>query len=101
MWMRLAFALAIHVESDTLFVDEVLAVGDAAFQAKCFERFQTLKERGTTVLFVTHDLGRVRQLCHRALWLDAGHVRAFGASETITDQYVAMMASPLQQHAQR
>src|SRR5881409_3037703 len=72
MFLRLAFAVAIHVDPDVLLVDEVLAVGDLAFQLKCFSRMAALQERGTTIVVVTHNLGVVRRMCRRAVVLRRG-----------------------------
>ncbi len=87
MWMRLGFAMAIHVDFEILLIDEVLAVGDLAFQERCFERFRELKAAGTTILFVSHNLQQVNQVCNRAIWLDAGQVRMYDRVETVTMAY--------------
>jgi ABC-type polysaccharide/polyol phosphate transport system ATPase subunit len=87
MFLRLAFAVAIHVEPDVLLVDEVLAVGDLSFQLKCFERMQALQDRGTTIVVVTHNLGVVRRLCGRAIVLKKGEVTFDGDVETAIDIY--------------
>ena len=76
--MRLGFSVAIQVDADVLLVDEVLAVGDAAFQQKCFEEFQRLKAEGRTILFVTHDMGLVERFCDRAMLLERGRVLQMG-----------------------
>ena len=70
MFARLAFAVAINVEPDILIVDEALSVGDVFFQNKCFKKFDELRKRGVTILFVSHDIGSVRQMCSRVLWLE-------------------------------
>lgn len=88
MFARLAFAVAINVEPDILIVDEALSVGDIFFQNKCFHKFDELREKGVTILFVSHDIGSVRQMCSRALWLDHGTVRAFGNAMEICDMYM-------------
>lgn len=88
MFARLAFAVSINVEPDILIVDEALSVGDLFFQNKCFRKFDELKQRGTTILFVSHDIGSVRQMCSRVLWLDHGTVKAFGPAQEICDQYM-------------
>ncbi len=75
MSVRLAFSVAIQVDADVLLVDEVLAVGDAAFQQKCFEQFQRLKREGKTIVFVTHDMGAVERFCDRAMLLERGEMR--------------------------
>jgi ABC-type polysaccharide/polyol phosphate transport system ATPase subunit len=87
MYMRLGFAVAIHVDPDILLVDEVLAVGDAAFQRKCLEQIDRMRHRGVTILFVSHDLETVRRLCPRAIWMDQGQVAADGASEAVVQRY--------------
>jgi ABC-type polysaccharide/polyol phosphate transport system ATPase subunit len=79
MYVRLGFAVAAQLEPDVLLVDEVLAVGDAAFQAKCLERIMELRRLGTTIIFISHDLGTVERLCDRAILLQAGRVEADGA----------------------
>ena len=88
MFARLAFAVAINVEPDILIVDEALSVGDIFFQNKCFKKFDELKSRGVTILFVSHDIGSVRQMCSRVLWLDHGEMRAFGVANSICDMYM-------------
>ena len=74
MQVRLAFSIAIRAESDILLIDEVLAVGDASFQQKCFDYFDKLKRQGRTIVFVSHDMASVKQFCTRALLLDKGHI---------------------------
>ena len=88
MVMRLAFAVQVHVEPDVLIVDEALAVGDAAFQAKAMAKIEQILERGTTLLFVGHDLNAVRTLCDQALYLRSGHIQARGDPEEVTRQYM-------------
>jgi lipopolysaccharide transport system ATP-binding protein len=92
MYLRLAFAVAIHVEPDVLLVDEILAVGDQAFRAKCLERILALKRGGVTILLVTHDLSTVRQLCSRAIWMHDGRLRADGSSDRVAQQYLDAVA---------
>lgn len=87
MQARLGFSVAIHVEPDVLIVDEVLAVGDLAFQAKCMERILTMKSSGVSILLVSHDLSSVERLMDEALWLDHGVVRARGRPEEVVRQY--------------
>lgn len=88
MYVRLAFSVAIHVAPSVLVVDEALAVGDARFQAKCMDRIRQMKARGVTILFVSHDVAAVRQLCDRVLWLDGGRVRMLGDVLTVTSRYM-------------
>ena len=87
MVMRLAFSIASMVEPDVLIVDEILAVGDARFQEKSYTRMLELMHRGTTVLLVSHDLGQIRRLCDRVLWLDGGRVRRIGDTQEVCDAY--------------
>ncbi len=87
MQVRLAFSIAVRAESDVLLIDEVLAVGDAAFQKKCFDYFQKIKESDTTVCFVTHDMGSVLQFCDRALFIDKGEIAGIGKPEKISELY--------------
>lgn len=87
MVMRLAFSIASMVEPDVLIVDEILAVGDARFQEKSYARMLELMHRGTTVLLVSHDLGQIRRLCDRVLWLDGGRVRRIGNTQEVCDAY--------------
>jgi ABC-type polysaccharide/polyol phosphate transport system ATPase subunit len=79
MYVRLAFATAIHVDPEVLIVDEALAVGDAVFANRCVRKFQELRERNITVLFVSHDLGLVKQLSDRTILLLDGRIEAEGA----------------------
>lgn len=89
MYVRLAFAVAAHVEPDVLLVDEVLAVGDAAFQKKCLDRMGQATQEGRTVLFVSHNMPAVTQLCDQGVWIDGGVVRQTGTSETVVKEYLA------------
>jgi lipopolysaccharide transport system ATP-binding protein len=89
MVMRLGFAVAINVDPDILLTDEVLAVGDEAFQRKCLEHIAFLRKRGVTILYVSHALDSVRALCKRAIWLDHGRVVADGPSGEVIDRYLA------------
>jgi ABC-type polysaccharide/polyol phosphate transport system ATPase subunit len=87
MHVRLAFSVAIQVDADILLVDEVLAVGDAAFQHKCFEAFNGLKAAGKTIVFVTHDMSAVERFCDRAMLLERGRVQAIGEPHAIARAY--------------
>lgn len=87
MHMRLGFSVAVHVEPDVLLVDEVLAVGDEHFQAKCRERIAQLHASGVTILFVSHDLAQVLDICDRAVWLDKGVIRADGDPAQVIKAY--------------
>jgi ABC-type polysaccharide/polyol phosphate transport system ATPase subunit len=90
MQVRLAFSVMIQVDADVLLIDEVLAVGDAAFQQKCFDVFNRIRDEGRTVLFVTHDMGAVRRYCHRAMLLERGDVRLIGEPDRVGDHYVEL-----------
>ena len=87
MQVRLAFSMAIRANADILLLDEVLAVGDADFQRKCFNYFQKLKKERKTVVFVSHDMSAVREFCDRALLIDGGRVKAIGNTSKIADKY--------------
>ncbi len=87
MQVRLGFAAAIQADADVYLVDEVLAVGDARFQEKCFEIFRQFKREGRTVVYVTHDLATVERFCDRAMWLEQGEVRAIGSPQDVIRAY--------------
>jgi lipopolysaccharide transport system ATP-binding protein len=88
MYLRLAFAVAAHLEPEILLVDEVLAVGDAAFQRKCLGKMEDVSAHGRTVVFVSHNMAAVQSLCHRALWLRDGRLVADGPAKRIVTQYL-------------
>ena len=88
MYVRLGFAVAVHVDPDILLIDEVLAVGDEEFSLKCVAKIQEMKYRGVTLVFVTHQLDQVRNLCDRALWLDKGEIRSIGDPVRVVDEYL-------------
>jgi homopolymeric O-antigen transport system ATP-binding protein len=88
MFVRLAFALAAHLEPDILMIDEVLSVGDAEFQKKCFEKLSGVTKEGRTVVFVAHDLGTIERLCPRVILLEDGRVRMDGDSKTCVEEYM-------------
>ncbi|HEU5022875.1 MAG TPA: ABC transporter ATP-binding protein, partial [Bryobacteraceae bacterium] len=93
MTVRLAFSVAIHADPEILVVDEALAVGDAWFRQKCMRRINELRDRGVTIVFVSHSIADVRAIGDRALWLEHGRMRAIGDSAEVMDQYLAS-ASP-------
>ena len=99
MMMRLAFAVQTAVEPKVLIVDEALSVGDMFFQAKCMARISKLVDSGVALLFVSHDISTVRQLCQRAVLLDGGVVRSIGAAATVSDQYVKLQLEDRNQSA--
>ena len=88
MHVRLAFSVAIQVDADVLLVDEILAVGDAAFQQKCFDVFYRLRDEGKTIVFVTHDMGSMKRFCHRALLLERGSMVHLGDPDEVADRYL-------------
>ena len=91
MYVRLAFSTAIHVEPDILVVDEALAVGDAAFSSRCVRKFEELQDRGVTIVFVSHDLGLVKQICNRAIFLLDGRIREEGDPSDVINRYIGMV----------
>ncbi|MFX3632173.1 MAG: ABC transporter ATP-binding protein [Candidatus Pristimantibacillus sp.] len=91
MYMRLAFSVAIMVEPDILLIDEVLAVGDAAFQQKCMDQLLKLKSKGTTIVFVSHDLGAMEKLCDRVVWINKSKVVDDGQPRRMIDKYLTYL----------
>lgn len=94
MQVRLAFSTAIRAEAEILLIDEVLAVGDADFQRKCYEYFKKLKKDKTTVIFVTHDMGAVREFCDRAMLIDDHEVQYLGRPTDVATEYLKLFAKP-------
>lgn len=95
MYMRLGFSVAIHVRPEILIVDEVLSVGDQAFQAKCIERIYEMKRQGVTILMVSHHLDTLRKLCTQLLWIQDGHVRHYGDTTDVASRYNQYMNEKL------
>jgi lipopolysaccharide transport system ATP-binding protein len=93
MYVRLAFAVAAHLEPEILLVDEVLAVGDIKFQKKCLGKMGDVARAGRTIVLVSHQLNQIRRLCHRALWLDDGSIRQNGPAAEVTSSYEAAMTA--------
>ena len=91
MKLRLAYSVAAHVEPEILLVDEVLAVGDLRFQEKCFAHLEEVQSRGVTVVVASHVLGHIKRICHRALWLADGGLRAIGEAAEVTERYERSM----------
>lgn len=89
MYVRLAFAVAAHLEPEILLVDEVLAVGDAEFQKKCLGKMDDVARQGRTIVFVSHNMGAIRQLCERGVLLDKGNIQCIASSDRIVSQYVS------------
>ncbi len=94
MQVRLAFSVMVHVDADILLIDEVLAVGDAAFQQKCHDALNQARDAGRTVLLVTHDMNQVRRYCDRALLLDRGSVVAIGDAQSVSRRYSQVNFAP-------
>ena len=91
MYMRLAFSVAINVDADVLLIDEILAVGDANFQAKCFSKLQEIKEKGTTIVIVSHSLSQIEKICDRSIWINEGVIRADGTPLAVHSEYLEFM----------
>jgi len=88
MYMRLAFSVAINVDADILLIDEILSVGDQHFQEKCFNKMRELRKENKTMVFVTHSMESVKNLCDRAIWLDNGKIRMDGNTKEVVDEYL-------------
>jgi ABC-type polysaccharide/polyol phosphate transport system ATPase subunit len=88
MYMRLGFSVAVHVDPDILIIDEILAVGDQAFQSKCIDRIYEMKRKGTTIIIVSHNLRTIQELCTRIIWLEHGLIKMIGDPEDIIDTYL-------------
>ena len=95
MYIRLGFSVAVHVHADVLLVDEVLAVGDAEFQQKCFDHIEKLRAKGVTIVLVSHDLGSVTRFCERAILLHHGQVQVEGKSQPVVHEYLSRIAAVL------
>lgn len=91
MYMRLAFAVAIHVDADVLLIDEILGVGDAAFQAKCFRKLKEIKAKGTTIVIVSHSLGQIEEICERSYWIKDGTIQLEGEPKLVHKEYFDYM----------
>lgn len=101
MYMRLAFSVAINVDADILLIDEILAVGDANFQAKCFNKLKEIKAHGTTIVIVSHSLGQIEQICDRSIWIHEGIIKAEGEPKEIDLEYLDFMGRKLQEASSR
>lgn len=88
MWMRIGFSLAINANFEILLIDEILGIGDMSFQKKCFEKFNQLKQKGITILFVSHNLPKIKEVCNRTIWLEKGALKAFGPTDRVVDMYI-------------
>lgn len=91
MYMRLAFSVAINVDADILLIDEILAVGDTKFQLKCFKKLKELKDKGITIVLVSHNMDSIIDFCNRCIWLEQGNIKEDGDSKTIIEKYTKYM----------
>lgn len=91
MYMRLAFSVAINVDADILLIDEILAVGDAAFQAKCFNKLLEIKQKGTTIVIVSHSMDQIKQICDRAIWFHNNEMEQIGTTDIVCERYMRYM----------
>ncbi len=96
MYMRLGFSVVIHSNPQLLLVDEVLSVGDSAFQDKCLNKMHEFQERGTTIAVVSHSMDLVRKFCPRVLLLEGGHLVGDGSPEEITERYLDTMTPSME-----
>ena len=96
MYMRLDFSVAINVDADILLIDEILAVGDANFQSKCFNKLREIKSQGTTIVIVSHSLGQIEQICDRSIWIHEGLIKAEGPPKEIDLEYLDYMSRKIQ-----
>jgi len=101
MYMRLAFSVAINVNAEVLLIDEILAVGDANFQAKCFNKLREIKARGTTIVIVSHSLGQIEQICERSIWIHDGVIRVEGIPRDVHPIYLDYMGQKRQEIADK
>lgn len=101
MYMRLAFSVAINVDADILLIDEILAVGDANFQAKCFNKLREIKAEGTTIVIVSHALGQIEQICDRSIWIHDGLIRVEGRPKEIDLEYLDFMGQKRQLQSEK
>ena len=92
MYMRLAFSIAINVDADILLIDEILAVGDVAFQSKCFNKLREIKAKGTTIVIVSHSLGQIEQICDRSIWIHEGLIKEDGVPREVDPHYMTYMS---------
>ncbi len=92
MFARLAFAVAVNVDASVLLIDEILAVGDLGFQAKCFQKMQEIKAAGTTIVIVSHNLAQLEQICEKTIWIEDGYIKMEGSPREVHPPYLASMA---------
>lgn len=91
MYMRLAFSVSINVDADILLIDEILAVGDAHFQEKCFNKLKEIKRKGTTIVIVSHSLGQIEEICEKTIWIDNGKIKMEGIPYDVHEAYLEYM----------
>lgn len=101
MYMRLAFSVAINVNADILLIDEILAVGDVNFQAKCFNKLREIKAQGTTIVIVSHSMGQIEQICDRCIWIHEGKIKGEGEPRDIDNEYLNFMGNKRQTDAEK
>ncbi|MCR4674900.1 MAG: ABC transporter ATP-binding protein [Lachnospiraceae bacterium] len=101
MYMRLAFSVAINVDAEILLIDEILAVGDVNFQAKCFEKLKDIKRAGTTIVIVSHSLEQIEQICDRSYWIDEGLIKAEGNPISVHETYLSAMNKNMQERIEK
>ena len=101
MFARLAFAVAINVDADILLIDEILAVGDANYQAKCFNKLREIKAEGTTIVIVSHSLGQIEQICDRSIWIKNGLIEAEGTPKDVHLKYLDYMNQERMEQAEK
>lgn len=97
MYMRLAFSVAINVDADILLIDEILAVGDSNFQAKCFNKLREIKANGTTIVIVSHSLGQIEQICEKSIWIQDGKIKIEGRPRDVHPRYLEFMGEKRQE----
>ena len=100
MYMRLAFSVAINVNADILLIDEILAVGDVNFQAKCFNKLREIKAQGTTIVIVSHSMGQIEQICDHCIWIHEGKIKGEGLPRDIDKDYLDFMGQKRQEMAE-
>lgn len=101
MYMRLAFSVAINVDADILLIDEILAVGDAGFQAKCYNRLREIKASGTTIVIVSHSMGQIEQICDTSIWIYEGRIRSIGKPKDVNIEYLDYMSEQQESIAEK
>lgn len=101
MYMRLAFSVAINVNADILLIDEILAVGDVNFQAKCFNKLREIKAQGTTIVIVSHSMGQIEQICDRSIWIHEGKIKGEGKPRDIDMEYLNFMGEKRENAAEK